>query len=132
MRKQADEERIQYQTTIAALVDEVAKISSEGETRKIAKRAEGLAKERIERARKRYRQAKAVGVAKFLGASFAVPGGIAWISSLLTIPVFTPAAVLAAVSLAGVELLASRDKAKEERDKTGWSYIFRVRDMERR
>lgn len=126
LRQVTEQQRLQYQGAIASIVDEVQKVSSIGELEKVARRAEDLAKLRIEETQKRYQQAKLGSVVKLLGVSLAPPGVAAYVASVLGVGVFMPAAVGAALCLAGAELLSSRDKAKVERDNTKWSLIFRV------
>ena len=126
LRQRASVERLLYQTAIASIVDEVEKISSAGEIDRIARRAEDLAKKRIEETQRKYRQAKVGSVVKLLGVSLAPPGLATLIASALGLAVFAPAAVGAAICLAGAELLSNREKARTERDSTNWSYVFHV------
>jgi hypothetical protein len=126
LRNATELKRLEYQAAIASIVEEIEKVSSKGELDKIARRAEDLAKARIEEAKKKYRLAKLGIITKSLGVSLAPPALAASISSLLGIGIFMPAAVGAAICLAGAELLASREKAKIERDNTKWSLIFQV------
>jgi hypothetical protein len=126
LRESFGQERLNYQTAIASVVDEMEKLSSVGELNQVAKRAEDLAKMRIEQTKKKYDQAKVGSIVKTLGVSLAPPGLATCVASLLGLAVWAPAAIGAAICLVGAEFLSTRDKAKAERDTSNWAYVFRV------
>jgi hypothetical protein len=126
LRSHAEEDRLRYQSAIASIVEQVQKVTSVSEVEKIAERAERLARQRIEQTEKKYNQAKVGGIVKLLGVSLGPPGLATFVASALGLGVFMPAAIGAAICLAGAELLSNREKAKNEREATDWSYVFRV------
>jgi len=86
-----------------------------------------LATSRVEEARKAYARSRVDSVLKIFGFAVAPPALLAGLASILTIGMFAPAAIGAAVSLFMAQRLSDLDKARADLRKEQFSSVLEVR-----
>ena len=121
--------RLKYQAAIHELVGEFEKVSSEHTLGRVARQILQIANERIEETATVYRKNKVELVSRALALSMTPPALAATIASALGIGIFAPAGIAATLSLFAASTIIDRHKAKLERDRSGWSYIFDVQKL---
>jgi len=117
-------QRLAYQTAVQSIVDEHAKVASEGELQSLKRSIVELAKQRVDDTQRTYRRANQEMVVKAFGVSLTPPAIATTVASALGIGIFAPAGIAAALAILGTKLLIDREKAKSERSKSPWSYVL--------
>jgi hypothetical protein len=119
--------RLKYQAAIQELISQFEKVSSEDTLGRIRREIVEIAKERIKETDITYKKGRFEIVSKSLALTLTPPALAATLASALHIGLFAPAGIAAALSLFAVQTILERRKAKMERARTGWSYVFDVR-----
>ena len=123
-RKEFAAQRLAYQSAVQSIVDEHAKVASEGELESVKRNIVELAKQKVDDTQRTYRRANQEMVVKAVTVSLTPPAIATAIGSALGIGIFGPAGIVAALSILGAKLLLDRDKANTERAKSPWSYVL--------
>jgi hypothetical protein len=127
LRRELSEERLRFQQEIQKVVDDVARVGSEGELVDARGAIEALALKRMETTLAAYKRAKVSAIAKGLGMASIAPGSVGWLASMLGTGVFAPAAIAAGLALIGASFVSDLEKARAELVSSGWSYIWELK-----
>jgi hypothetical protein len=126
IRSEFATQRLKYESAVQSLCNEFADIASEGELGKLNDRIIEIAKERIEDTKNTYKRANLQLALQSLGISLTPPALVGSIASVLGIGIFAPAGIAAALSAFAAKTFLDWHQAKDERNKSPWSYILNV------
>ncbi len=120
--------RLKYQTAIQDLVGQFENTSSEDSLARLRRQILEIAGERVQEVGNAYKRGKVDLAAKSLAITLTPPALAATLASMLHIGLFAPAGIAAALSLFSAQAIFDARKLKTERNRSGWSYIFDVRN----
>jgi hypothetical protein len=125
-RARTETDRIKFQKAIQSLVNDYSSVSSAEGLERLKRMAVELAREKVEGTRKAYSSIRIETTLKALGTSLAPPALVSWLSSVLHLGLFAPAAIAATLALFGAQMLSDREKMRSDADKDSWSYVLKA------
>jgi hypothetical protein len=125
LRSELSMQRLQFQASVQSLCDEYAKVTSEEKLHTKQKEIADIGKARIETVRRAYKRANVTAVLTGLGISL-IPGAVSSIASMLSVGIFSPAAIVSAVATTSANILVQKEKAQDDLKSNPWSYVLQV------